>query len=152
MDSIVESVITWLVRYLHVTGATFWVGGYLLMAFVIVPRLAREPSESLARVALLGARVLSFSGALTIVAGLVLIARSRGYGQLFRGEWGGIVIASAALAVAMMGIGDSGLRPALRRVAAGSLESVGAARRWALLGLLAGVIALGSMTRAIYAR
>ena len=152
MESIVESVITWLVRYLHVMGAAFWVGGYLVMAFVIVPRLAREPNESLARAALLATRVLSYSGVLTIVAGLVLIARSRGYGQLFRGEWGGIVVASAILALAMMGIGDSGLRPALRRVVAGFPESAAAARRWALLGLLAGVLALGSMTRAIYAR
>ena len=158
LESIVESVITWLVRYLHVMGAAFWVGGYLLMAFVIVPRLARESSESLARAALQATRVLSLSGTLTIVAGLVLIARSRSYDQLFRGEWGGSVVASAVLAVAMMGIGDSGLRPALRRVAAGSPEGVAAARRWALLGLLgllgllAGVLALGSMTRAIYAR
>ena len=152
MESIVDSVITWLVRYLHVMGAAFWVGGYLVMAFVIVPRLAREPNESLARAALLATRVLSYSGVLTILAGLVLIARSRGYGHLFRGEWGGIVVASALLALAMMGIGDGGLRPALRRVAAGSPESLAAARRWALLGFLTGVLALGSMTRAIYAR
>ena len=152
MESIVDSVITWLVRYLHVMGAAFWVGGYLVMAFVIVPRLARDPSESLARAALLAARVLSYSGALTILAGLVLIARSRGYGQLVRGEWGGIIVASALLALAMMAIGDGALRPALRRVAAGSPEGAATARRWALLGLLAGVLALGSMTRAIYAR
>ena len=152
MESIVDSVITWLVRYLHVMGAAFWVGGYLVMAFVIVPRLARDPSESLARVAVLAARVLSYAGSLTILAGLVLIARSRGYGQLFRGEWGGIVVASAILALVMMAIGDGALQPALRRVAAGSPESAAVARRWALLGLLAGVLALGSMTRAIYAR
>ena len=32
------------------------------------------------------------------------------------GEWGGIVVTCFVLAFAMMGVGDSGLRPALRRV------------------------------------
>lgn len=151
----VESIVTWLVRYVHVTGAAFWVGGYLVMAFVIVPRLAQGPNEPLIRAALLATRVLSYSGALTIVAGLVLIARTRGYGQLFSGEWGGIVIASAILALAMMAIGDNALRPALLRIEPGAPDweaRVAATRRWAVVALIAGILAVGFMTRAIYAR
>ena len=147
-----DSIVTWFVRWLHVMGGAFWVGGYLVMAFVIVPRLAHEASEPLKQAALLATRVLTYSGALTIVAGLFLVARTRGYGQLFAGEWGGIVIGSAILALAMMGIGDSALRPAIRRIEPGSDRGVKAARRWAIIGLLAGVLAIGFMTRAIYAR
>ncbi len=151
----VESIVTWLVRWVHVMGAAFWVGGYVVMAFVIVPRLAHEASEPLKRAALLLTRVLSYSGALTILAGLVLVARTRGYGQLLAGEWGGIVIASVVLALAMMGIGDSGLRPALRRIEPGAPDwekHAAAARRWAVVALIAGILAIGFMTRAIYAR
>ncbi len=151
----VDSIVTWLVRWVHVMGAAFWVGGYLVMAFAIVPRLAHAPDESLKRAALLATRVLSYSGALTIVAGLVLIARSRGYGQLFSGEWGGIVISSAILAIAMMGIGDGPLRSAIRRIepgASGWERHAASARRWAIIALALGVLALGFMTRAIYAR
>ena len=151
----VDSIVTWLVRWVHVMGAAFWVGGYLVMAFTIVPRLAHAPDESRERAALLATRVLSYSGALTIVAGLVLIARSRGYGQLFSGEWGGIVISSAILAIAMMGIGDGPLRSAIRRLeprAPGWEEHVVSTRRWAIIALALGILALGFMTRAIYAR
>jgi putative copper export protein len=158
-----DAILTWLVRWLHVTGAAFWVGGYLVLAFALIPRLGHGPGDGLARAALLATRVLSYSGALTIVAGLVLVARTRGYGQLVAGEWGGIVVGSAVLAVAMMGIGDGPLRAALRRLAedapadgggssATAASAVAAARRWALLSLAAGILALGFMTRAIYAR
>ena len=147
-----DGIITWFVRWLHVMGAAFWLGGYLVMAFAIVPRLAQAPNEPLKRAALLTARALTYSGTLTRLAGLVLVDRTRGYGQLFSGEWGGIVISSAVLAVGMMAIGDSGLRPAIRRIEPGSEAGVAVARRWALVGLLAGVLAIGFMTRAIYAR
>ena len=155
MLSAVDSIITWLVRYVHVMGAAFWVGGYLVLAFVIVPRLAHGPNEPLQRAALLATRVLTYSGVLTMLAGLVLIARTRGYGQLFSGEWGGIVISSAVLALAMMAIGDGALGPALRRVGSSAPDrerSVAAARHWATVALVAGILAIGFMTRAIYAR
>ena len=48
-----------------------------------------------------------------------------------------------------LGIGDGALRPALRRLAAGG--DGGAARRWALIGLVLTVLAIGMMTRALYA-
>ena len=151
----VDSIVTWLVRYVHVMGAAFWVGGYLVMAFAIVPRLAQGPNEPLKQAALLATRVMTYSGVLTMASGLLLIARSRGYGQLLAGEWGGIVISSAVLVLAMMAIGDSALRPALRRLEPGAADweqNAARARRWAIIALIAGILAIGFMTRAIYAR
>jgi putative copper export protein len=147
----VDSIVTWLARTLHVLGAAAWVGGYAVMALVIVPLLAKGPNEQVLRVALAATRVLSFSGALTILAGAFLVTRSRGYGQLFRGEWGGIVVTAIALALALLAVGDGGLRPALRRLESGEGGSPRAAQRWATIGLLLGVAAVAIMTRAIYA-
>ena len=147
-----DALINWAVRWIHVLGAAIWLGGYAIMLFVIVPHLMRERNESVRSLGLAIVRVLSFSGSLTIVAGLVLIWRTRGYGFLLAGEWGGIVISSFVLAFAMMGIGDSGLRPAVRRLDPDRPETVGPVRRWALVGLALGVLTLALMTRAIYAR
>ena len=147
-----DQLLTWAVRSAHVLGAAFWLGGYAIMLLVIVPYLARERNETVRQLALTTTRVLSAAGALTIVAGLVLIWRSRGYGFLLVGEWGGIVISCFVLAIALMGVGDSGLRPALRRLDPDDATSVGQVRRWALIGLGIGVVALLMMTRAIYAR
>jgi putative copper export protein len=147
----VESLLTWLVRFLHVVGAAFWVGGYAVMAFVVLPLLADGSREPIRHLALVATRLLSFSGALTILAGLVLVARTRGYGRLLGGEWGAIVISAAVLAVALMAIGDAGLRPALRRLAPDAGGNVAVAQRWAVVGLLVGVAALAFMTRALYA-
>lgn len=143
--------LTWLVRFLHVLGAAFWVGGYAVMALVVIPLLADGQHEPIRRVALGATRVLSFSGTLTILAGAFLVARTRGYGRLLGGEWGAIVIACAVLAFALMAIGDAGLRPALRRLGPDAGGSVAVAQRWAVAGLLLGVVALAFMTRALYA-
>lgn len=143
---------TWLVRFLHVLGAAFWVGGYAVMALVIVPLLRDGAHEPVRRAALTTTRVLSFSGALTILTGALLVARSRGYDFVLRGgEWGGIVIIAAVLAVALMAIGDAGLRPALRRLDPGAAGSTAVAQRWAVAGLVVGLAALAMMTRALYA-
>ncbi len=147
-----DALIAWAVRSIHILGAALWLGGYGIVLFVIVPHLARERDESIRRLAMASVRVLSISGTLTILAGLVLIWRTRGYGFLLAGEWGGIVITCFVLAFALMGIGDSGLRPAIRRLDPDKPEAVGAVRRWALIGLVIGVLILLLMTRAIYAR
>jgi hypothetical protein len=76
--------------------------------------------------------------------------RTRGFGNLFKGEWGGIVCVSFLTAIVLLGIGDGTLRPALRRVAEGSDGR--AARRWAIIGFALTVVAIRMMTRAIYAR
>ena len=147
-----DALVNWLVRSLHVLGAAVWVGGYAMIAFAIVPALARDPHEVLLRLALRAVRVLSLAGTLTIFAGAVLIGRSRGYGSLLSGEWGGIVISAIVLSIGLMALGDSGLRPALRRVDPGDPGSVAPARRWALAGLALAVAVLVLMARAPYAR
>jgi putative copper export protein len=147
-----DQLLTWTVRSAHVLGAALWVGGYAIMLLVFVPYLARERNETVRHLALATTRIISFAGALTIVAGLALIWRSRGFGSLLVGEWGGIVMSCVVLAFALMGVGDSGLRPALRRLNPDEPASVGPVRRWAMIGLGIGFIALLMMTRAIYAR
>jgi putative copper export protein len=149
---LLDQLLTWGVRSAHVLGAALWLGGYAIMLLVIVPYLARERNETVRHLALATTRIISFAGALTIVAGLALIWRSRGYGFLLVGEWGGIVISCFVLAFALMGVGDSGLRPALRRLDPDAPGSVGPVRRWAMIGLGIGIVALMLMTRAIYAR
>jgi putative copper export protein len=156
----VDSLITWAVRAIHVAGAALWLGGFAIMLLAIVPSLAREPvrqaqgklNESVRAIALATARVISIAGAVTVIAGLVMISRSRGYGFLLTGEWGGIVISSIVLAIVMGAIGDAGLRPAICRLDPDVPGSVLAVRRWALAGLIVGVLAVLLMTRAIYAR
>lgn len=149
----VDQLLTWGVRSAHVLGAAFWLGGYAIMLLVFVPFLARDRNETVRQLALATARIISFSGALTIVAGLVLIWRTRGYSFiLLGGEWRGIVVSCFVLAFAMMGVGDNGLRPALRRLDPDLPASVGPVRRWAMVGLGLGIAALLMMTRAIYAR
>jgi hypothetical protein len=68
------------------------------------------------------------------------------------GEWGGIVMTSFVLAIVLGAIGDAGLRPAIRRLDADPPGSMTAVRRWALAGLIVGVLALLMMTRSIYAK
>ncbi|MDP9373266.1 MAG: hypothetical protein M3Q65_12600 [Chloroflexota bacterium] len=143
------AAVTWLIRYGHVLGGATWVGGYALLALVIVPLLEREPSAALGRLAIAAVRVLTYAGTLTIGFGLALITRTRGFANLLGGEWGALVLASAATAVALLGIGDGALRPALRRLTAGG-DAAGA-RRWAIVGLALTVLAIGMMTRALYA-
>jgi hypothetical protein len=96
--------------------------------------------------------MLSFAGALTVLGGLALIWRTRGYGFLLAGEWGGIVISGLVLAFVLGAIGDAGLRPAIRRLDPNVLGRIAPVRRWALAGLIVGVLALLLMTRAIYTR
>ncbi len=143
------TVVTWLIRYGHVLGGGVWVGGYALLALVIVPMLERERSETLERLAITAVRVLTYAGTLTIGFGLVLITRTRGFASLFSGEWGALVIASAVAAIVLLGIGDGALRPALRRLATG--EDGGGARRWAFVGFALTILTVGMMTRALYA-
>ena len=147
-----DTLITWAVRAIHVFGAALWLGGFAVMLLAIVPHLARERNEPVRAIALATARVISIAGAVTVIAGLVLIWRTRGYGFLFVGEWGGIVISSIVLAIVMGAVGDAGLRPAIRRLDPDSPGAVAAVRRWALVGLVAGVLAVLLMTRAISAR
>jgi putative copper export protein len=152
LSPLLDSLLNWLVRSLHVLGAALWVGGYAVLALVILPALARYPQEPILRLAQAATRLLNVAGTLTIVGGLILVTRSRGYGFLLAGEWGGIVIGAILVAVVLMAVGDGALRRALGRVGAGDGGAAAAARRWALVGLALAVVALAMMTRAPYAR
>ena len=143
-------IITWLIRYGHVLGAGIWVGGYAWLALVLLPGMAKHTPPTLVPVALTTIRVLTYTGTATLVLGLVLMAWTRGLAALTSGgEWGGIMWVGIALAVVLLGLGDGGLRPALRQLAATG-ESRRACR-WAWLGLLVAILAVGVMTRALYA-
>ncbi|MBC8075652.1 MAG: hypothetical protein H7Y32_06205 [Chloroflexales bacterium] len=144
------TTILWLVRYGHVLSGAVWVGGYALLALVVVPLLVRAPSEALGHVAINAVRVLTYAGMATIFFGILLISRTRGFASVLRGEWGAIIIACVLIAIALLGIGDGALRPALRRLVAGGDGTV--ARRYAVIGFLLTVLAVGLMTRALYAR
>lgn len=143
-------IVTWLVRYGHVLSGGLWVGGYALLAMVVMPRLQREVTAPLLSVTIAAVRLLTYVGAATILFGLLLITRTRGFATIMRGgEWSGIVISCLVIAIALLGIGDGVLRPALKRAdKAGSLRR---AQRWCWLALILSVLAIGLMTRAIYA-
>lgn len=144
-----EATLTWLVRYGHVVGGALWLGGYLVLAFLLIPALARSATAQLEQLTETTVRVLTYAGTATIFFGLILITRSRGFDSLLRGEWGGIIIACFVIAVALLGIGDGALRPALRRMS--ETQDVRPARRLALFGFVLSVLAVGLMTRALYA-
>lgn len=144
------ATLTWLVRYGHVAAGALWLGGYLVLAFVLVPALAKRDEEGvLERLTMTTVRVLSYTGTATIFFGLLLVTRTRGFDNLFSGEWGGIVVSCIVIAVALLGIGDSALRPALRRLK--ETHNVQPARRLALTGFALSLLAVGLMTRALYA-
>jgi hypothetical protein len=143
-------MLTWLIRYGHVLGGGIWVGGYALLAIVIIPVMARQANAGLLPVAINTVRLVSFAGTATILFGLALIARTRGFAALVGGgEWGGIVVFCIGIAVVLLGMGDSGLRPALRHLA--ETGDAGRARRLAWIGFILTIIAIGLMTRALYA-
>ncbi len=142
------ATLTWLVRYSHVVGGGLWLGGYLVLAFLLIPALAKGASAPLERLTETTVRVLTYAGTATIFFGLLLVTRTRGFDSLPGGEWGGIIIACFVIAVALLGIGDGALRPALRRL--GETQDVRPAQRLALLGFVLSVIAVGLMTRALY--
>ena len=143
-------MITWVIRYGHVLGAGLWVGGYALLTLVIIPLLKKESNRTIARIAITSVRVLTYAGTATLLFGLMLITRTRGFASLARGgEWGAIMIICIIIAIALLGIGDAALRPALKQ-----LSQTGdgrRARRWAWIGFILTLLAIGFMTRAIYA-
>jgi uncharacterized membrane protein len=143
-------IITWLVRYGHVLGGGIWLGGYALFALALVPLMEKEQNPTLVGAATALVRLISYAGSVTILFGLILITRTRGFGAILRGgEWGGIIVTCILIAFALMGIGDSALRPALRRVA--ETSDYRPVRRFAWIGFALTVIAIGLMTRALYA-
>ncbi|RIK47345.1 MAG: hypothetical protein DCC58_00080 [Chloroflexi bacterium] len=143
------ALLDWLIRYGHVASAAVWTGGYALLAVLLYPLLRREDRQVIARIAEPIARMLSYAGTATFAFGLLLIWRTRGYGNLLSGEWGMLVLGSVALGTFVLGLNDSALRPRLRRMANGGTGN--AAQRLTLVALAALLVAIGCMTRAVYA-
>lgn len=139
--------ISWLIRYGHVLGAAIWVGGYALLAFFIVPLIGKGAGETLAQLAISSVRILTYAGTLTMGFGIVLITKTNGFVNLIGTLWGACIIAGIVIAVALLGIGDGALRPAIRRVARGEKAP---ARLWAIIGFVLTVLAVGLMTAATY--
>lgn len=140
-------LVSWLVRYGHVLAATMWVGGYALLAFFIVPQIEKGESEALIRLAITIVRVLTYTGTLTMGFGLVLITRTNGFANLFGSAWGGLIITGFVIAIVLLGIGDGALRPAILRI---KKTGDGPARRWAIIGFVLTVLAVGVMTGATF--
>lgn len=143
-----SALIIWLLRWGHVLGGAVWVGGYTVLAFVIVPLMARNTNNALSEIAIGVVRLLTYTGMATIFFGIVLITRTRGFNHLIGSEWGALIIGSAVCAVALLGVGDGALRPALRRIA--TTGDARPARRYALLGFAITILAVGLMTRTLY--
>jgi hypothetical protein len=143
----VNGILLWLIRYGHLLSATAWVGSYTVFIFILIPFIRRETSPTLLRFGMSSVRVMTYGGTATIVFGLLLVTRTRGFASIGRGEWGIIIAVCMAIAVALLGIRDGALRP--RRMLAG--EPAGSLGRIALVGLVLSIIAVGLMTRALYA-
>lgn len=143
-------IVTWLVRYGHVLSGAIWVGGFVLLTMILLPALQRQATALLVGLTLAVVRLLSYAGSATILFGLLLITRTRGFTTVFRGgEWGGIIVSCFVIALALLGISDGLVRPALKQAAnAGALRR---AQRWAWVMLMLSILAIGLMTRAIYA-
>ena len=139
--------VSWLIRYGHVLGAAIWVGGYALLVFVIIPLLGKGANEILVRLAITTVRVLTYTGTLTMGFGIVLITRTRGFSNLFGSAWGALIITGFVIALALLGIGDGALRPAILRI---SKAGDAPARRWAIAGFVLTVLAVGVMTGATF--
>jgi putative copper export protein len=143
-------LVSWLVRYGHVLGATMWVGGYALLAFFIIPLIEKGKDgerEPLVRLAITIVRFLTYTGTLTMGFGLILITRTRGFANLFGSTWGALIITGFVIAIVLLGLGDGTLRPAILRIKQTGDTS---ARRWAIIAFALTVLAVGIMTGATF--
>ncbi|GHO45972.1 hypothetical protein [Ktedonospora formicarum] len=103
--------------------------------------------EALIQRAIAIERALTYVGTFTMIFGLILIMRTRGFGNLLGSTWGTLIIMAFGLAVVLLGVGDSGLRPALKHI---KEQGEAPARRWAIIGFILTVLAVGVMTGATY--
>lgn len=141
-------VVSWLIRYGHVLGAATWVGGYALLAFLIIPLVGKNANEILLRLAVTAVRFLTYTGTLTMGFGIVLITRTNGFANLFGSAWGSLIITGFVIAIVLLGIGDGALRPAILRI--GKTGDNAPAHRWAIVGFVLTVLAVGVMTGATF--
>ncbi|MEZ4674422.1 MAG: hypothetical protein R2932_09280 [Caldilineaceae bacterium] len=142
-------ILTWLIRDGHVLAGAVWVGGYAALTLALIPRLEKQANEGLLGVTITTMRLLSYTGTATILLGLLLVTRTRGYATIWRGgEWGGIIVACFIIALVLLGLGDGALRPALKQLGAG--RNTRRTRRLAWICFVLTMIAIGLMTRTIY--
>jgi lysylphosphatidylglycerol synthetase-like protein (DUF2156 family) len=145
----IDLVITWALRWGHVLGGALWLGGYAFIFLGLLPLMRHKHTPQFAELGHTVTRTMTYSGMATIFFGLMLVTRTRGFASIGRGEWGWIIVVCIVIAIALLGIGDGMLRPALRRyVADGTVDRV---RSGALIGFVLSVLAIGLMTRALYA-
>ena len=144
-----DLLVAWLVRW-GTSSRRPRVGGYALLAFVIVPGLAKRPAEASVALAITCIRVMSFAGTATIVFGLLLIWRTRGFGSLLGGEWAASSSRRWCWPWSCSGLGIAGCAgPAPPPRVPGSAAP---ARRLAIILFVIVVIAVALMTPAPYAR
>ncbi|TAK73340.1 MAG: hypothetical protein EPO16_12790 [Dehalococcoidia bacterium] len=158
------------IRILHVLPGVVWVGGASVMAWVVEPQLrAAGPAVQAPAMRAIGKvlpRVLSSAAGVTILMGLVLVARTPGYGfgDLFTTAWGwaiglGLVasVASAAIGgraggamkrMEALGAQISGAPTAAQAAEMTSLQA--GLRQGARVGAVLGLIAVALMVSARY--
>ena len=94
-------------RLLHIIPGAFWVGAAIFVAFILEPavsKLGPQVEQPLfARLGKTMGPIMTINGVITIVFGLVLVARTpaRGFDQLFTNGWGtaiGIGLIAALIA------------------------------------------------------
>ena len=113
-------------RTLHVLPGVLWVGGALLMAWVVEPQLrAAGPVVQGPAMRAIGKKlslVLSSAAGVTILMGFALVERTPGYGfgDLFTTPWGWAIGLGLVVAIISAGIGSMA-GGALRR-----MDAVGA--------------------------
>lgn len=126
-----------------------WVGRYALLSSSIAPSPRKERDERLGRIAIAIVGVGTYAGTLTLAFGGVLISRVPvDYGSLVGMMWGTLVVSSIVAAVAPLGLGDAGLRRAIRRLAGGH---EGVAQHRVSAGLAPAGLAHGRTAAAVYA-
>lgn len=100
-------------RSLHVLPGVLWVGGSLLMAGVVEPRLrAAGPAVQGPAMRAIGKRlslVLTISGGVSILLGFALVSRTEGreFGDLFTTSWGWAIGLGMVASLIGAGLGSS---------------------------------------------
>lgn len=107
------------IRILHVLPGVIWVGGTSLMAWVVEPQLrAAGPAVQASAMSAIGkglTPVLSSAAGVTILMGLVLVARTpgHGFGDLFTTAWGwtiGLGLVASVVAAALGGTAGGAMK------------------------------------------
>lgn len=117
-------------RTLHVLPGVLWVGGALLMAWVVEPQLrAAGPAVQGPAMRAIGKQlslVLTAAAGVAILMGFVLVERTpgHGFGDLFTTSWGWAIGLGLIVAVVSAGIGSMA-GAMLKRMDAGSAQISG---------------------------